>query len=222
MSVAPSLKNKNKGKAKPTVVDSSTPAVSDAEDTSDPEHDEDELMEIDESDDSGSEFKVDSDAEDEEIMVEAAIRSSLHSASGSVAGPSSRKVAGISAASMLCAAAAERRLARMNAEIELEFEMPWDSPSSELSSSEEEPLATSSKGKGKVRCKPTKKIAPLSHDSKGTMTISELRAAQKEARSAFLSARRANKKEERALIMKLGRRLTHASSLPQSILNFNL
>jgi len=219
-SVPPPPKNKGTGKA--TVINT-TPAVSDAEDASDLEYDEDEPMEIDESDDSGSEFKIDSDAEDEEIMVDAAIRSSLQTAPENIAGPSSRKVAGLNAASLRAAVAAERRLARMNAEIEFEFETPWASQSHGFTSSEEEPLATSSKGKGKVVVStPTKKVTPLSDNSKSIMTMSELRAAQREARSAFLSARRANKKEERALVTKLGRRLTHASSLTQLICNSNL
>jgi DNA repair protein RAD16 len=212
-SVSPS---KNKGKEKATVIDS-TPAVSGAEDASDLGYDEDEP--IDESDDSGSEFKVDSDADDEEIMVDAAIRSSLQTASERIAGPLSRKAGGPSAASMLRAVAAERRLARMNAEVEFEFETPWHSLSDESVSSEEEPLAASPKGKGKVVSIPTKKVSPLSDNSKRTMTMSELRAARKKARSAFWSARRANKKGERALITKLGRKLTHASPLLQLIFN---
>ncbi|KAF8803919.1 hypothetical protein BYT27DRAFT_7195263 [Phlegmacium glaucopus] len=193
---------KNKGKGKSTAIDG-TPAISDAEGASDFEDDEDESMEIDESDDSGSEFKINSDVEDEEIMVDAAIRSSLQTASENIVGSSSKRVAGLNAASLRAAVAAERRLARMNAEFE--FETPSASQSDESSSEEEEPLATSSKGKGKgVVPKPTKKR------SKGIMTMSKLRAARKEERSAFLLARRAMKKEERALATKLGRRLTHA------------
>lgn len=197
----------------------STPADSDA---SDLEYDEDQPVEMDESDESGSEFKVDSDTEAEEIMVDAAIRCSLQTASERTAGPSSRRVATPSAASILRAVAAERRLAHMNMQVEFEFETPWDSLSDQLSSSEEEPLMASSKGKGKVVSRPTKKVIPLSDHTKRTMTMSDLRAAQKESRAAFLSARRANKKEERALISKLGRKLTHASSLPPLVFDFNL
>jgi hypothetical protein len=168
-------------------------------------------MQIDESDDSGSEFKVDSDTEDEKIMIDAAIQSSLQVASEHVAGPSSRKVAGLSAAAMRRALAVERRLTVMNTEVDFELENSGDYLSDQPTSSEEEPLAASSKGKGKVEPGATKKVIPLSEDSKKIMTISKLRAAQKEARKALSSARRANKKAENALVSELGRRLTHAS-----------
>lgn len=192
------------------------PVVSDVEGASDLEYHEGETGE---SDDSGSEFKVDSDTEDEEIMVDAAIRSSLQTASDRVAGPSTRKVAGVSSAAMRRALAAERRLALMSAEVDCEFETPWDSPSDQSTSSEEEPLAASFKSKGKAGSRATKKVTPLSEDSKKIMTMSELRTARKEERMALLSARRANKKAERALISKLGRRLTHASLLHPLIFN---
>lgn len=172
--------------------------------------------------DDDSEFKVDSESEAEDIMIDAAIRSSLQTASEGTTGPSSRKAAVPSTASVLRAAAAERRLAHMNAEIEFEFEAPWDSISNQFSSEEEPLVASSSKGKGKAASRPTKKIAPLSDASKKFMTMTELHAAQKEVRTAALLARRANKKAERALILKLGRRLTHASSLLRLIFNSNL
>lgn len=164
-----------------------TPAVSDAEDASDLEYDENEQMQIDESDDDGSEFEVDSDTEAEEIMRPA----------GS-------------------------RLALMNAGVEFGFEIPSDSLSDQSASSEEKPLASSSKSKSKGKAGPraTKKVASEVLKKK-VMTMSELRAAQKEARKALLSARRANKEAEMALITKLGRRLTHASLQPYLILISN-
>lgn len=160
-----------------------TSVVSDAEDASDLEYDENERMQLDESDDDGSEFEVDSATEDEETMRPAG-----------------------------------RRLALINAEVEFGFETSWD----QSASSEEEPLASSSKGKGKAGPRAVKKVIPLSEDSKKIMTMSELRAAQKETRKALLSARRANKKAEMALTTKLGRRLTHASLLLQLIFISNL
>jgi DNA repair protein RAD16 len=164
-----------------------TPVVSDAEDASGLEYDEGKLMQIDESDDDGSEFEVDSDTEDEETMRPAG-----------------------------------RRLAIMNEEVEFGFQTPLNSLSDQSASSEEEPLASSSKSKGKAGPRATKKVTPLSEGSKKKiMTISELRAKQKEARKALLSARRANKEAEMALITKLGRRLTHVSLLPQLIFIFN-
>jgi hypothetical protein len=158
-----------------------TPVVSDA---SDLEYDENEPMQIDESDDDdGSEFEVDSNTEDEETMRPAG-----------------------------------RRLALMNAEVEFEFEALSDS-SVQSASSEEIPLASSSRSKSKSKAGPkaTKKVAPIPEVLKNVMTMSELRATQKEKRKALLLARRANKKAEMALSMKLGRGLTHASFLPHLI-----
>ena len=166
-----------------------TPVVSDADDASDLEYDENQHMQIDESDDDGSEFEVDSDTEDEETIRPAG-----------------------------------RRLALTNAEVEFEFEIPSDSMSVQSASSEEKPLASSSKrkGKGKAGPKATKKATPISEVLKNVMTMSELRAAQKETRKTLLLARRANKEAEMALSTKLGRRLTHASLLLQFKLNSNL
>ena len=165
-----------------------TPVVSDAEDVSDLE-DENEQMQIDESDDDGSEFEVDSETEDEEAMQPAG-----------------------------------RQLALMNEEVELGFEIPSDSLSDQSASSEERPLASFSKSKSKGKAGPraTKKVAPISEVLKKIMTMSELRAAQKKTRKALLLARRANKEAEVALSTKLGRRLTHASLLPQLIFISNL
>jgi hypothetical protein len=166
-----------------------TPVVSDADDAPDLEYDENEQMEIDESDDDGSEFEVDSDTEDEETMRPPG-----------------------------------RQLALMNTELKFEFEIPSDSMSVQSASSEEKPLASSSKSKSKGNAGPkaTKKVAPIPEVLKKIMTMSELRAAQKGTRRALLLARRANKEAELALSTKLGRRLTHASLLPQLIFIFNL
>lgn len=164
-----------------------TPVVSDTDDSSDLEYDENVQMQIDESDDDGSEFEVDSDTEDEETMRPAG-----------------------------------RRLALMNAEVDFEFEIPSDSMSVQSASYEEMPLASSSKSKnkGKAGSKATKKVAPTPEALKNIMTMSELRATQKETRKALLLARRANKEAEMALSTKLGRRLTHASLLSQLIFIF--
>ena len=168
-----------------------TPVVSDAEDASDLEYDENEQMQVDESDDDGSEFEIDFDTEDEETMRPAG-----------------------------------RRLALVNEEVEFGFEIPLDSLSDQSASSEEKPLASlsksKSKSKGKIGPRATKKVAPISEVLKKIMTMSELRAAQKETRKALLLSRRANKEAEIALSTKLGRRLTHASLLPQLIFVSNL
>jgi hypothetical protein len=161
-----------------------TPVVSDAEDASDLEYDENERMQIDESDDDGSEFEIDSDTEDENEIT--------------------MRPAG-------------RRLAPMNAKVEFGFEIPSDSLSDHSTSSEEIPLASSSKSKSRA----TKKAVPFSEE-KQIMNMSKLRAAQRGARKALLSARLANKREEMVLRTKLGRRLTHASLLPQLIFISNL
>lgn len=56
------------------------PVVSDSDDTSNLEYDENEQMQIDESDDEGSEFEVDSDTEDEETKRPAGHRLALMNA----------------------------------------------------------------------------------------------------------------------------------------------
>ena len=178
--------------------------------------DEDSEPEIEESEDSGSEFEIDEeqDKEDQEIMLDAAVRLSLQTASPNGAGSSSKRAAGPNPAAILRAAAAERRLAMTHrAANDAEFnsdDLDGIEIDEDGSSSDEEAL---SKGKGKATAKPTKKIVPMSTTSENSMTISEMRQSQRAARKAFLSARRANKKEERALITKLGRRLTHVCFL---------
>ncbi|KAF8966406.1 SNF2 family N-terminal domain-containing protein [Flammula alnicola] len=142
-------------------------------------------------------------------MLDAAVRISLQTASANGASSSSRiRITGPSPAAMLRAAAAERRLSRKNQTIDVDDYQEFDSD--DLDSSDEEPLANSAKGKDRQGSKPMKKKVPLSEASKGIMTVAQMRKAQREARSEFLSARNANKKEERRLIKKLGRKLTHA------------
>ncbi|KAH9483020.1 ATP-dependent helicase rhp16 [Psilocybe cubensis] len=205
-------KTRGKGKAKDVV--SARPS-SDSEnepEDSDLEYDEDEAREIDESDESDSEFRIsDADEEDEEIMIDDAVRLSLQTSQANGAGSSSNRVAGPSPAAMLRAAAAERRLARQREAETVENFQELDSDDLDEFSSEDEPLADilSSEGKGKGKelftSTPTRMIS-----SKKSMTLSELKKLAKERRSAFRNARIANKKEERALVKELGRRLTHA------------
>lgn len=149
--------------------------------------------------------------EDEEIMVDSAIRLSLQTAVSNGAGTSSGRTSGPSPAAVLRAAAAERRLARnkralaraiekVNEEEDVkdEDEAMLDSDSQSVlslsgSESEEEPLAKATKKK------------PVTVRSKAVFSsFQELRELRKNA----LELRKELKKEERALMAKLGRRLT--------------
>ena len=151
------------------------------------------------------------DEENEELMLDAAVRMSLQTTRTNGASTSSGRVAGPSPAAMRAAAAAERRLARQRKDIDVDDEqegLEYQGSDSEASeddfegeSSEDEPLTST-------------KIAPAKGGKipaavKRSMTVSEMNRARKEQRKLDLSARRANKKDERELMAKLGRRLTH-------------
>ncbi|KAJ3505689.1 hypothetical protein NLJ89_g7288 [Agrocybe chaxingu] len=157
-------------------------------------------MDVDESDLSGSEFEPDDSEQDEEIMLDAAVRLSLQTLSQNGASSSSNRINGADTAAVLRAAAAERRLAR-NSKFDVDDFVDYDTEDLDASSSEDEPL---SKGKGKA------KPAKVSSSVKKSMTISKLNRARRQERRAFSAARKENKKEERALVLKLGRSLTHA------------
>ncbi|KAF5320985.1 hypothetical protein D9619_001153 [Psilocybe cf. subviscida] len=165
-----------------------------------------EPLEIDESDDSGSEFNMSEeepqDQEDEEFMLDTAVRLSLNETSLSQAGPSSR-VAGPSAASLLRAAAAERRLSRKDKAESVSDDEEEAVDSDDLdddSSSDDEPLSKKAKGKGKKSLSSSKKV----------MTLAGMKEHDREKKKAVREARNANKAEERLLAQKLGRKLTHA------------
>ncbi|KAI0637648.1 SNF2 family N-terminal domain-containing protein [Trametes polyzona] len=169
-----------------------------------------------ESDDSGSEFDpegdaVDSDAldelddEDEDVMVDAAVQQSLRTAReerdraaglASAGAGSSKPRASTNKAAALRAAAAERRLAQ-NHDVEV-IELLTESEAPSESESEDEPLSKS-KGKQVAKSKPSK-----------TMTLTEMRKANREERRQARLNRSATAKEERALREELGRRLTYA------------
>ncbi|KAF9551556.1 hypothetical protein CPC08DRAFT_647581 [Agrocybe pediades] len=115
------------------------------------------------------------------------------------AGPSSGiRANGPSEAALRSAAAAERRLARLGKNTVVEDVI--DSDRSDTESSDEEPL---SKGKS------VKKVT-ITSSTKKPMTMAEMRQVNRQRRQAAAAERRARKQEERAMIRKLGRRLTHA------------
>ncbi|CDO74187.1 Glycosyltransferase Family 2 protein [Trametes cinnabarina] len=172
--------------------------------------------EILESDDSGSDFNPeeesvsdledDLDEDDEEVMVDAAVRESLqtarqdaeHAAGLSSAGAGSSKARPpTNKAAALRAAAAERRLARASEVDVIDLTSDFEALSSE-SDSEEEPL---SKGKEKQAAKA--KAAK-------SMTLTELRKARREERKEARLRRNATATEEAKLREELGRRLTYA------------
>ncbi|KAF9045511.1 SNF2 family N-terminal domain-containing protein [Panaeolus papilionaceus] len=185
----------SKGKGKVTCVSS---------DDDEGNIEESDVVEVDESDSGESVFEpnVEQDEEDEEIMLQEAIRESIRHANGSKAGSSSARKQGPSAASVTKAKAAERRLTgrALNTE-EDEFnsdnmdededeESDAESLSdidSEDSSGDDEPLSAKLKAKKK-----------------------NARFKRKKKTNEELAAITSKRKEERALADKLGRRLTYA------------
>ncbi len=149
-------------------------------------------------------------------MLDVAVRMSLQTAlRNNGAGSSSGDATGLGRAVVARAVAAERRLAkrrkRTTASVDCSFGDEDDIFDASDSSSKEIPL---SKGKSKLAgtAKSAKKVAPYSTAAaKDDMSIDKWKKSQTEHRRSFLSARRANKKEERALVARLGRRLTHVS-----------
>ncbi|KAI0366201.1 hypothetical protein BV20DRAFT_972087 [Pilatotrama ljubarskyi] len=181
----------------------------------DPPSSDEEILE---SDDSGSEFDPEGDAadtdlldefdeDDEEVMLDAAVRQSLQTAREeddratgltSAGAGSSKSRPPTNKAAALRAAAAERRLGRAQEEIDdVEFATESEAVPSETES-EEEPL---SKAKGKQAAKP--------RQSK-TMTLTELRKLRKEERKQARLRRNATAVEEAQMRKELGRRLTYA------------
>jgi len=157
--------------------------------------------------DSDSDFQP--EEHDEKAMLATAVRLSLQTAAQTNgAGPSSDRVSGLSPAVRRRAVAAERRLpaGRSNA-----FECSTSEDLEDLSdaSSEKYPLQSRTKMAEK------KKVA-ASADGKVDISYPDFMATQKKKRTAFLSARLANKKEERALMKKLRRKLTHVGRIHAS------
>ncbi|KAI0643640.1 SNF2 family N-terminal domain-containing protein [Trametes meyenii] len=174
-----------------------------------------------ESDDSGSDFapengdsdiEDDLDEDDEEVMVDAAVRQSLQTAREdqeraagliSAGAGSSKSRPPANKAAALRAAAAERRLAREQDSEAIDLGSESEALLSE-SESEEEPLSRGKdKGKGKG-----KQVAK-SRQSK-TMTLTEVREARKEERRQARLQRNTTAKEEAAMRKELGRKLTYA------------
>lgn len=156
------------------------------------------------------------DSEDEEIMVDAAVRLSLQAVTQNNASTSSSRTHGPSAAAMLRAATAEKRIARnqraltraitaAHADDESEKgENAWASESesarsSSGSESDEEPLAKKTQRKVTV-------------EKSGT-EFPSLKKVRLDNRNKSLEIRRELKKEERALMVKLGRRLTYVGPI---------
>lgn len=156
------------------------------------------------------------DSEGEEIMMDAAIQESLHSArmgqiSSNGAGPSSsRPKASSKSAAALRAAAAEKRLAHSKGEDvdSDEFQIALETEEEAQSSSEEEAF-TKTKGKGKGKKAPKKTVIVRDTSSTKFMSLSERRALNREKRKLAKSANSANRKEELAMIKQFGRKLTY-------------
>jgi DNA repair protein RAD16 len=192
--------------------------------------------EIEESEDSGSEFEAESDSEDdipapryrkasqrrelsspeldddeeadEELMVDAAIQMSLQTArlDGSSSGGAGPSSRPKISASRAAAAAAERRLAHSKKGVD---ELESDAAVFETESeamSSESEPLFEGKGKGKKKKNQSAQIRDTSAAT--SMTIMEMKKKRREDRRRALVERQANKTEERASAKKLGRKLT--------------
>lgn len=153
------------------------------------------------------------DENDDEIMIDAAIRESLRTAhldSDARNGiGSSRSSVPSNPAAALRAAAAERRLARASQAIDVDaFEEPISISDTPTSSDEALP-----KFKGKI----SKKLATI-RDTTSTkfMSMSERRKLNSEQRKLASAARRENRMEENAMVKQLGRKLTYVRTAASS------
>ncbi|KAJ7590563.1 SNF2 family N-terminal domain-containing protein [Mycena floridula] len=153
----------------------------------------------------------DMDVDDEDIMMDAAIQLSLlqgRRGSSQASGSSRPTAISPNPLAALRAAAAEKRIARANKSIDIE---DVDIALSSDEDSDSEPIAKKTKGKGKGKAPAKTKAKGKTPDVVSTiMTIAEMRRQKKEARSKLLAERQEAKKEEMALRLKLGRKLTHA------------
>lgn len=188
----------------------------------------DEAPEIEESDDSGSEF-VDSDeddpmplrneeilpdldyedVDDEDVMLDAAIQLSLQGPN--IASSSSTRLTSTNPDAALRAEAAEARFAAARRGVVDQVDdsaMNVDlSDLSSMSDSEADaPLNKGKAGTGKGKKKVTVRATP-----KKAMTMSQLREQRREARLRAKLAKRENIVEEQALRKELGRKLTYVS-----------
>ncbi|KAJ7087303.1 DNA repair protein rad16 [Mycena belliarum] len=188
----------------------------------------DEVAELEESDDSGSEFVgsdseaelplrlrhrdagLDSDLEiedidDEDIMVDAAINMSLQGPN--VASSSSSRLVSTNPHALLRARAAEARFAAAKRGVDDTVDdSQMDVDASDLSSA---PDSDEDLPKGKTAGSKGKKKVTVRSTSK-KMTMRELREQRREARLRAKLAKRENHLEEAALKKKLGRKLTYA------------
>ncbi|KAK7061245.1 ATP-dependent helicase rhp16 [Favolaschia claudopus] len=192
----PAPKNKGKGKAAAMELD-------------------EEDVEIDESDDSGSEF-VDSDSEDElssdaydemeeeedyDLMLQAATLESLQGPN--VASSSSSRISGNPEALKRARAAEARLAAARRGASDVIDDSQMDIDDSDLSSMPDTDAEAPATGKGK------KKVTVRSTPKK-SMTMSQMREQKRKDRQAKRLERRENRVEEQALRKKLGRKLTYA------------
>ncbi|KAG6830955.1 hypothetical protein H0H92_013666 [Tricholoma furcatifolium] len=204
--------NKGKGRAASTADDEDIDMASD---------DSLDYKEIDESDDSGSEFVVSepedegafiaSDSEEEAVMLAAATEMSLQTALSQknvASGSSSRNPRHNGAA--LAAAAAERRLARANKDVDVDDYMSDDHfDSDDFGSDSESDAPLSRKGKGKAKAAaPVQSVIPSAPHKH--MTLAQLKKQKREERRKANEWRKEIKIEEKRLMRELGRRLTYA------------
>jgi len=147
-------------------------------------------------------------------MLDAAVRLSLQSAATNGASTSSGHTSRLNAAAVLRATAAERRLARNSKASSLSIEDVFEGGTEEdkeVDSSESDSRMSSSESDKEPlakKAKTTKKSTALS--SKTVTTLAEIHKHKTQA----LNIRKELRKEEKELMLKLGRRLTNVHPPP--------
>ncbi|KAG6864388.1 hypothetical protein C0991_009993 [Blastosporella zonata] len=218
----PNGKGKGKAPAAPASDDENVEMASDASL---------DYKEIEESDDSGSDFVVSeqegedafaaSDSEEEALMLSAAAEMSLQtSRPNATSGSSSSQRNPTNKGAALAAAAAERRMARAKKDIDVNDYMSGDEDEDDTASDSYAPLSRNGKGKGKAPAKKRKKTAPAPIPTvpRKHMTLAQLRAEKKEQRSKANEWKKEIKAEEKRLMLELGRRLTYAEKSSLALL----
>jgi DNA repair protein RAD16 len=164
---------------------------------------------LEESDDSGSEFRISADeidfaaADDEDLMVDMAIRDSLQTArldnAETFEASSSKARVSSNPAAALRAAAAEARLICTVLPADADDAAVFQSETEPILSSEEESLSNNRRRKA---------VKVYDTTSKKSSSIVDMRMAKRKMRQLAVAERRANKMEEAEMMRKLGRKLT--------------
>ncbi|KAL0949077.1 hypothetical protein HGRIS_009172 [Hohenbuehelia grisea] len=146
-------------------------------------------------------------SEAEDLMLRAAVELSLDSVNAGEGSSSKPRGTARSAMAARAAAAAERRLSRTKQAIVDDDEFALEYVSDEEDADESLDEETFSQKRGKIV---PKKASVADTSRPKSMTVAQLRRLKREERQSKLQDKRANRKEEQALMRVLGRKLTHA------------